>query len=58
MLAMRLAKTDRSAALAKDVVINSLGYWTDSVSLSWSFRNRKHGDTLNKQGYSANVSRV
>lgn len=29
-LAQRLAGTDRSAALAKDVVVNSLGYWTDS----------------------------
>jgi hypothetical protein len=29
-LAMKLAGTDRSASLAKDLVVNKLGYWTDS----------------------------
>jgi hypothetical protein len=29
-LAMRLAGTNRSAAVAKDLVVNYLGYWTDS----------------------------
>eukprot|EP00040_Diaphanoeca_grandis_P034999 m.218963 g.218963 ORF g.218963 m.218963 type:complete len:854 (+) comp33283_c0_seq1:365-2926(+) len=29
-LAMKLAGTNRTAALAKDLVVNDLGYWTDS----------------------------
>ena len=29
-LVRRLAKTDKSAAMAKDLVVNKLGYWTDS----------------------------
>ena len=27
---MRLAGTKRDAAMKKDLVVNSLGYWTDS----------------------------
>ena len=29
-LVMRLAGTKRDAAMKKDLVVNSLGYWTDS----------------------------
>ena len=44
-LAMKVAGTNRSAALAKDVVVNYLGYWTDSGAYYYADIPFKHNLT-------------
>ena len=44
-LAMELAGTNRTAAMAKDVVVNYLGYWTDSGAYYYADIPFKHNLT-------------